>query len=86
MTLNELIERLEEIRDDYGVSGESQVHGAFQPNYPLVTYISAITTIVSDDVKEAGVYIALGDGTKYGLSDLWDDELVERESDEDEDE
>ena len=83
MTLNELIERLEEIRDE--VSGNSEIFGAFQPNYPLTTRIAAITTLVSNDGDKAGVYIALGDGDNYGSRNLWDDEIV-YEEDEDEDE
>lgn len=81
MTLNELIERLEEIRDEVG--GNTAVRGAFQPNYPLITGIDAITTVISDNSDEAGVYIALGDGNNYGSRDLWDDDFIEREEDED---
>lgn len=85
MTLNELIERLEEIREE--VSGNTLIRGAFQPNYPLIAGVEAITTYVSEDADETGVYIALGDAREYGSSDLWNDELVYRdEEDEDEDE
>jgi hypothetical protein len=84
MTLNELIERLEEIRDE--VSGNIQVLGAFQPNYPLIANIDAVTTLISDDSDRAGVYIALSDGNSYGSRDLWDDDFIERDEDEDEDE
>jgi hypothetical protein len=79
MTLNDLIERLEEIRDE--VSGNTLIRGAFQPNYPLVSSIAAVTTIISDDADEAGIYIALGDGTKYGFGAMWDDEIVDRDED-----
>lgn len=81
MTLDELIERLTEIRENYEVSGDTVVRGAFQPNYPLIAAIAAVTTIVSD--TEAGIYIALGDAREYGLKAMWDDELVERESEDD---
>jgi hypothetical protein len=83
MTLSELIERLEEIRDDYDVSGDTPIRGAFQPSYPLIAGIAAITTVIDDDADNAGIYIALGDGCNYGSRDLWNDELVEREDDED---
>lgn len=83
MTLNELIERLEEIRDE--VSGDSRIFGAFQPNYPLTTSIAAITTLVNEDAGTAKIYIALDDGSNYGSRNLWDDEIV-YEEDEDEDE
>jgi hypothetical protein len=86
MTLDEMIERLIEIRDDFEVSGDTRIRGAFQPSYPLVGGIAAITTIVSDDENEAGIYIALGDGHNYGFGAMWDDDIVERDSEEDEDE
>jgi hypothetical protein len=85
MTLNELIERLEELRDE--VSGNTPIRGAFQPNYPLVADVAAITAFVSEDADESGIYIALGDGRDYGSRDMWEDEIVYRdEEDEDEDE
>ena len=85
MTLNELIERLEEIRNE--ASGDIQILGAFQPNYPLVADVAAVTTFLSEDADESGVYIALGDGRNYGSSAMWDDEVVYRdEEDADEDE
>jgi hypothetical protein len=83
MTLDELIERLTDIRDDYEISGETPVRGAFQPNYPLIAGIAAITTVIEKDGDKAGIYIALGDAGNYGSRDLWDDDLVEREDDED---
>jgi len=85
MTLNELIERLEEIRDE--ASGDIQILGAFQPNYPLVADVAAVTTFLSEDADESGVYIALADARNYGSSAMWDDEVVYRdEEDADEDE
>jgi hypothetical protein len=83
MTLDELIERLTDIRDDYEISGETPVRGAFQPNYPLIAGIAAITTVIEKDGDKAGIYIALGDAGNYGSRDLWDDDLIEREDDED---
>lgn len=83
MTLNELIERLEDLRDE--VSGNSEIFGAFQPNYPLTTRVAAITTLVNEDAGTAKIYIALGDGDNYGSRNLWDDEVI-YEEDEDEDE
>ena len=87
MTLDELIERLTDLRDDQEISGDTEIRGAFQPNYPLVAAVHAITTIVSDDEKEAGIYFALGDATTYGSEAMWDDDIVYRdEEDEDDDE
>ena len=82
MTLNELIERLESLRDDYGVDGDSDVRGAFQPNYPLVARIDAITTINGDD--EVTIYIALADAREYGSEKLWEDCWVEQEDEDEE--
>jgi hypothetical protein len=84
MTLDELIDRLTELRDD--VSGDSEIFGAFQPNYPLTTHIAAITTLVNEDEGNAKIYVALGDADNYGSRNLWDDELIyEEEDDDDED-
>ncbi len=84
MTRNELIERLEELRDDLEIDGRTKIKGAFQPNYPLITEIDAITTIV-DENNAATIYIALGDGKDYGARTLWEDDIVEADSEEDED-
>jgi hypothetical protein len=80
MRINELIERLQEIQEDHG---NIEVRGAFQPRYPLLSEIQAITTLV--DTKFPEVFIALGDGDEYGSKKLWDDCEVSEESDDDED-
>jgi hypothetical protein len=84
MSLDELIQRLEDIRDEVG--GNYPVRGAFQPNYVLLADIEAITTVETDsDAK--GVFIALGDGRMYGNSHHYEDDFVyldEVEEDEDE--
>jgi hypothetical protein len=85
MTLNELIQRLTDIRDDWDVSGDTPVLGAFQPNYPLVADIAAITTIM-DANEVPTIYIAISDGSNYGNSLMYSDDVVEGEDgDEDED-
>lgn len=84
MTLDELIDRLTELRDE--VSGSTAIRGAFQPNYPLVASVDAITTIISDDSDEAGIFIALGDATTYGSGAMWDDDFVYRDEEDDDDE
>ena len=84
MTLNELIERLEELRDDLEISGRTSVRGAFQPNYPLIAEVHAITTLV-DEEGNARIFIALGDGDDYGARTLWEDDIVDsREQEDDE--
>ena len=80
MTLNELIERLEEYRDELG--GDCEVRLMTQQNWP---FENAITGLVSgteinesdeddDDCVEgdAVVYIVEGTQLKYGSKRAWD--------------
>ena len=64
MTLDELIEELEEMRDNFG--GETLVRGVFQPNYPLIAQIETVTMFDFAESDERGVYIGLADGKNYG--------------------
>lgn len=72
MTLTELIDRLTAIQDDHG---DIEVLAAFQPNYPLVTSVQAITTVIAGDTTT--LYIAVGDGDSYGNKNLWSDDEIE---------
>lgn len=84
MKLDELIERLEEIRDEVG--GDFPIRGAFQPSYVLLSDVDAITT-VTDSGDENGVFICLGDGRSYGTSEHYSDDFITLgDEDEDEDE
>ena len=86
MNLDEMIERLEEIREEVG--GDFPVRGAFQPNYVLLANIDAITT-VTESGDENGVFISLSDGKDYGTSQHYEDDFVtfgDENEDEDEDE
>lgn len=85
MKLNELIEKLEDLRDNPDVGGDIEIRGAFQPNYPLISRIDAVTALISEDSKESGVYIALGDGTNYGSPLMWEDDVVYRDEEDEED-
>jgi hypothetical protein len=80
MTLDELIERLEEIRDEVG--GDATVRGVLQPNYPLIARIDAITTII-DSGKEDGVFIGLAEAREYGCSEHYADDFVSIDQDDD---
>lgn len=82
MTLDEMIDRLTEIREEVG--GEFPVRGAFQPNYVLLSEVDAITTI-TDSGDEDGVFIALSDSHEYGSSEHYSDDFITL-GDEDEDE
>jgi len=77
MTLNELIERLQDLRDYHEVDGESQVTGAFQPNYPLLADIEAVTTILDAFDGTARIYLGLGGAESYGSGKEWDDEVLD---------
>ena len=82
MNLDEMIERLEEIREEVG--GDFPVRGAFQPNYVLLADIEAITTVQGNS-DEQGVFIALADGRSYGSKHHYDDDFVTVDEDEEDD-
>jgi hypothetical protein len=72
MTLNELIERLEEYRDELG--GDAEVRLMTQQNWP---FKNALTGLVSGaEINEAdqttAVYIVEGTQIGYGLKRAWD--------------
>jgi hypothetical protein len=73
VSLDELIERLEEIREEVG--GDFPIRGAFQPNYVLLSDVDAITT-VTDSGDENGVFICLGDGHEYGSKEHYADDFI----------
>jgi hypothetical protein len=76
MTLQELIDRLEDLREEIG--GDAKVRGVLQPNYPLIARIDAITAIVDSDDKD-GVFIGLGEAREYGSSIHYSDDIVSAE-------
>jgi len=79
MTLTELIDRLTEIQEEHG---DIEVLAAFQPNYPLIAEVQAITTVSEHDT--ATLYIAVGDGNEYGNKNLWCDDQIDIDDDSDE--
>jgi len=82
VNLDEMIERLEEIREEVG--GDFPVRGAFQPNYVLLSDVDAITT-VTESGDENGVFICLGNGHEYGSREHYSDDFITiRDEDEDE--
>jgi hypothetical protein len=74
MRVSELIERLTEIQEN---QGDIEVLGAFQPRYPLVASISAVTTVVSPKADTATIYIALSGNEEYGYKAMWNDDEIE---------
>ena len=83
MRIGELIDRLTEIQEEHG---EIEVKGAFQPRWPLITDLEAVTTLIDEEEETATVFLALGDGDEYGSKSLWDDCDTYTESDDDEEE
>jgi hypothetical protein len=71
MRVSELIERLTEIQEN---QGDIEVLGAYQPRYPLVADISAVTTVVLADADTATIYIALSSTEDYGNRFMWNDD------------
>lgn len=82
MTLGELIERLEELRDDVG--DDAEVRLMTQPNWPFENSIRGLTTaeeIARSDEDEDGddevevdenvVYIVEGGQIGYGSKNAW---------------
>jgi hypothetical protein len=76
MKLTELINRLEDLREEIG--GNLEVRGVLQPNYPLIARISAITAIVDSNNKD-GVFIGLSEAKDYGSSIHYADDVVSAE-------
>jgi len=81
MTLNELIETLTDISDNED-AGEMEVRGAYQPNYPLVGSISAVT-LDPHHIDGGRVWLALRavgyQESPYAPSHAWDGDVVESE-------
>jgi len=77
MTLNELIERLEDLRDNHEVDGQSQITGAFQQHYPLLADIEAVTTIIDAFDGSTRIYLGLGGAESYGSGKEWDDDVID---------
>lgn len=74
MTLDELITKLTELRDEEGVSGEALVLFAHQPNYPLQCSIGG-PVVSSEDEDEVS---ALESRLEFPLGEYFEDE-AERE-------
>jgi hypothetical protein len=82
VNLDEMIKRLEEIREEVG--GDFPVRGAFQPNYVLLSDVDAITT-VTESGDEDGVFICLGNGHEYGSPKHYLDDFITLGDDDDDD-
>jgi hypothetical protein len=80
--IEELIERLQEIQEEYP---EAEVMCVFQPNYPLIAEVEGITTVERKN-GTATVYIGLSDGKSYGTKDLYDDDFTFECSEDEDDE
>jgi hypothetical protein len=73
-TLDELIDALEEMREEVG--GDAKVLVATQPNYPLSSRLGAVTAI-TDRTEGTVVYLAASEtGTEYAPRAGWDGGVV----------
>lgn len=72
MMLDELIERLQEFRDEIG--SDVPVRGVQQPHSPLLAQLSAVTTIYAKGKVE--VFIGLAEPKAYGTRDHYSDDIV----------
>jgi hypothetical protein len=82
MTLEQLIEKLQELVDDYE-AGDWEVQIAQQPSYPLLGWLENI----SFNSKDNMVYLASGSASEYGKRLMWEEmEDLGEEEEEDEEE
>lgn len=73
MTINDLIDKLEYIRDSHEDGGDFKIVGALQQTYPMRGSLLNICT----DSTEKEVYLAMSDNLGYGVPNcVWDDEEV----------
>lgn len=70
MTLDNLIEMLEEIRNEG--SGDMEVRIATQPTYPLAFAVGGVNIVGDEeDDEEPVVYIGTGTPLDYAPRDAW---------------
>ena len=86
-TLTELIEKLEELVEDYPDLADQKVNMAFQENYPLAGLITSVTVIETEDEDSdncteecthgptAELWIGIQDNynTPYAPKEAWND-------------
>lgn len=65
MTLNELIETLQDMADDLG-NDDPQVNLAIQPSYPLASSLRGVT------FRDGTVWLLEGSSQGYGDRTLWE--------------
>ena len=86
MTLNELIEELQDIAAQNEEAGEMEVYGAIQPNYPIAVEVDTVT--VDHTGKEPIVWIATGSSpyniNPYAPKHAWEGGEVFAHEDDDE--
>lgn len=85
-SLNELIEKLQDLAEDHPELADQQVNVAFQPNYPLAALITSVTVLENKDdcdcpdTKscedcEAQLWIGIKDNSRIGYApgEAWND-------------
>lgn len=76
MTLNDLIEELQDMLDNNPELGDQEIKIALQPNYPLASTIANVTIIdgddeVDDDECEPQIWIAIDEARGYASKAAW---------------
>lgn len=70
MNIDDLIERLEAVRDEHG--GDTEVRLAIQPHYPMVTRTDSAGIYQDEDKGGDPVFIiAAGEQFGYGNDEMW---------------
>jgi hypothetical protein len=79
MTIGELIEALEDIRDSSPTGSETEVRIAYQRNYPLAATVAGVTDsreFENSEDEQPVAWIATGeigwDESPYASSEAWD--------------
>ena len=81
-TLNELIEKLQDLKEDNPELADEQVNVAFQPNYPLAALITSVTLVegesdcncpstkTCDDCEDSEdqIWIGIKDNSRIGYA------------------
>ena len=69
MNIDDLIERLEEARDNHG--GNTEVRLAIQPGYPLVTRTDSGGIYDPNEDDDPVFIIAAGEDLEHGSPEMW---------------
>lgn len=81
-TLNQFIEKLIELRDEYDC-GDAVIRMAYQPRYPIAALVDEVTFVKNEEHRPKVVWLAEGhigshlDESPYAPSQAWSGEEVD---------